>query len=133
MKEKLASSPGWLFFQSPSMMHMKGTGLHVGESFPWGTHPRLWLSWSPSKLLCSGGFVLMDTMEGLGAPVRPLSLTQFTTRVAKGPPPPRHVTQLFIAFPAAGFLGPFLCSPRTLSLSCFPPSEILSCVFKKGN
>lgn len=69
MKEKVAPSSGSLFFQSSSVIYMEGTGLHVDEPFPQGTYPRLCWSWSASQLLSSGVSILMDNIEGLGAPV----------------------------------------------------------------
>lgn len=62
---------------------MEGTGLHVDEPSPQGTHPRLHLSWSTPKLLCYSVSILMDSTEGLSASVLPLPLTQFTTRIGK--------------------------------------------------
>lgn len=82
MKGKLAPSPGWLFSHSPSVIYMEGTGLPMDEHFPRG-HISLHLSWSSYMLLCSGVSLLIDRLEGLDAPLLPLSLTQFITSMGR--------------------------------------------------
>lgn len=84
----------------------------MGASFPQGVHLSLHLSWSSSRFLFSVVSILKDNLEGLGAPLLPLSLTRFITRVGNVlfPPHPCHVAQLFVTFPHLASWGPFLFS-----------------------